>query len=78
MGGSQTSSTHQNGKDAVKEWFGKNKELLAKKGVTTDKVKELARKIYYKNNKSDSYYYEVNRYGWRGKKLRDFDLEIDF
>lgn len=78
MGGSQIPSTHQNGKAAVKEWFEKNKELLAKKGITTDKVKELARKIYYKNNKPTSYFYEVNRYGWKGKKLRDFDLEIDF
>lgn len=78
MGGSQTNTTHINGKEAVKEWFEKNKEQLVKKGITPDKAKELARKIYYKNNKSDSYFYEVNRWGWRGKKLRDFDLEVDF
>lgn len=75
-GGSMTPTDHMNGKEAAKEWFAKNKEELAKKNVSVEQVKDMARKVYMNNKKPDSYFYEVNRYGWRGKKLRDYNLDL--
>ena len=75
-GGSMTPTDHVNGKEAAKEWFAKNKEELAKKNVSVEQVRDMARKVYMNNKKPDSYFYEVNRYGWRGKKLRDYNLDL--
>jgi hypothetical protein len=75
-GGSMTQTDHVNGKEAAREWFAKNKEELAKNKVSVEQVKDMARKVYMNNKKPDSYFYEVNRYGWRGKKLRDYNLDI--
>lgn len=75
-GGSMTNTEHINGSEAANAWFAKNKEELAKKNVSVEQVRDMARKVYMNNKKPDSYFYEVNRYGWRGKKLRDYNLDL--